>query len=119
MEFTEYIPCYVVKVGKTISNEYRIYKEEGLHLRSKRPRRNKAAAHRMERPDIHRKDQIWSMDFVSDNLFNGNRIRFLTVVDNFSRKCLTIRAGKSLRGTDVVKELNPIVSERTAYPERI
>ncbi|MFX5705462.1 IS3 family transposase, partial [Acinetobacter baumannii] len=28
---------------------YRIYKEEGLNLRSKRPRRNKAAAHRLER----------------------------------------------------------------------
>jgi putative transposase len=38
------------------------------------------------------------MDFVSDNLFNGRRFRALTVVDNFSRECLAIHAGKSLKG---------------------
>ncbi len=51
---------------------YRIYKEEGLNLRSKRPRRSKAAAHRLERPDINSLHECWSMDFVSDNLFKGN-----------------------------------------------
>lgn len=98
---------------------YRIYKEEGLHLRRKRPRRNKAVANRMGRPEITRYDQIWSMDFVADNLFDGSRIRCLTVVDNFSRKCLVIRVGKSLKGSDVVNEMNLIVSQRNAYPDRI
>ena len=42
------------------------------------------------------------MDFVSDNLFNGRRFRALTVVDNFSRECLAIHAGKSLKGEYVV-----------------
>jgi putative transposase len=39
---------------------------------------------------------------VSDNLFNGRRFRALTVVDNFSRECVAIHAGKSLKGEDVV-----------------
>lgn len=47
-------------------------------------------------------DQCWSMDFVADNLFNGRRIRSLTVVDNFSRECLAIEVGQGLRGDDVV-----------------
>lgn len=38
-------------------------------------------------------DQCWSMDFVADNLFNGRRIRALTVVDNFSRECLALILG--------------------------
>ena len=42
------------------------------------------------------------MDFVSDNLFNGTRFRALTVVDNFSRECVAIHAGKSLKGEDMV-----------------
>ncbi|KHT01969.1 integrase [Pectobacterium brasiliense] len=42
------------------------------------------------------------MDFVADNLFNGRRIRALTVVDNFSRECLAIQVGQGLRGDDVV-----------------
>ena len=39
---------------------------------------------------------------MSDNLFNGRRFRALTVVDNFSRECVAIHAGKSLKGEDVV-----------------
>ena len=40
--------------------------------------------------------------FIGDNLFNGRRFRALTVVDNFSRECVAIHAGKSLKGEDVV-----------------
>ncbi len=39
---------------------------------------------------------------MSDNLFNGTRFRALTVVDNFSRECVAIHAGKSLKGEYVV-----------------
>lgn len=56
-------------------NHKRVYRryceEKGLHLRHKRSRRRVAAAHRMSRPDLFRIDQRWSMDFVADNLFNG------------------------------------------------
>ncbi len=59
------------------------------------------------------------MDFVHDNLFNGRRIRFLTVVDNLSRTCLALLCGQSLKGTDVVAQMEQIVAQRAAYPERI
>ena len=45
------------------------------------------------------------MDFVSDNLFNGRRIRALTIVDNYSRECLGIYVDRSIKGRDVVTEL--------------
>jgi putative transposase len=70
---------------------HRIYKEEGLNLRSKRPRRNKAAAHRLERPGLDRLYQCCSMDFVADQLFDGRKFRVLTLVDNFSRQTLQQR----------------------------
>ena len=98
---------------------HRVYKEEGLNLRSKRPRRNKAAAHRLERPDSAGLHQLWSMDFVSDALFNGSKFRCLTIVDNYSRECLAIRVGQSLKGTDVVAALEQILSQRGLVPERI
>ncbi|SDP23458.1 putative transposase [Desulforhopalus singaporensis] len=44
------------------------------------------------------------MDFVSDNLFNGRRIRALTIVDN-SMECLDIFADLSIKGLDVVTVL--------------
>ena len=42
------------------------------------------------------------MDFVADELFNGRRIRALTVVDIWSRECLAITVDQRLRGSDVV-----------------
>ena len=60
---------------------HRIYCEEGLNLRRRRPRRRVAAAHRMERPQISSTNECWSMDFSrpgkpTDNLsiesFNGS-----------------------------------------------
>ncbi len=62
---------------------YRVYCEEGLHLRSKRPRRNRAASHRLERLQLSSINQSWSMDFVADQLFDGKKIQALTVVDNY------------------------------------
>lgn len=81
---------------------YRIYCEEGLNLRSKRPRRRVAAAHRQEHPVVSTLNACWSMDFVADQLFNGQRIRALTVVDNFSRESLAITVDYALKAVDVV-----------------
>lgn len=61
---------------------YRIYREEGLNLRSKRPRRNRAGAHRLERVENSSLNKVWSMDFLQDSLFNGSSFRILAVVDN-------------------------------------
>ncbi len=98
---------------------YRVYKEEGLNLRSKRPRRNRAASHRLERPENNRLYKCWSMDFVSDALFDGKKFRALTIVDNYSRECLAIVPGQSLKGCDVVMALEQIKAERGLVPERI
>jgi len=98
---------------------HRIYKEEGLNLRSKRPRRNKSAAHRLERLSHLQLYQCWSIDFVSDALFDGRKFRALTVVDNCSRECLAIEVGQSLKGSDVVRVLEALKVARGLVPERI
>lgn len=98
---------------------YRIYKEEGLNLRSKRPRRSKAAAHRLERPVNVALYECWSMDFVSDALFDGRKFRALTIVDNYSRECLAIVPGQSLKGVDVVQALEALRMYRGLVPVRI
>lgn len=98
---------------------YRIYREEGLNLRSKRPRRSKAAAHRLERVDPMHPHQCWSMDFVADQLFNGHRFRALTVVDNYSRYCLAIRADRSIKGSDVAQVVQQVCERSRHVPKRI
>ena len=98
---------------------HRIYCNEGLNLRSKRPRRSRASAHRLDRLQLLGMNQSWSMDFVMDQLFDGRKFRALTVVDNFSRKCLSIHAGQSLKGSDVVDIMQRLIIERNGPPVRI
>ena len=98
---------------------YRIYKAEGLNLRTKRPRRRKAAANRMDRIVLTGPNQSWTMDFVSDTLFDGKKFRALTVVDNHTRECLAIEVAQSLTGDDVVRVLTNIAKERRQYPLRV
>ncbi len=98
---------------------YRFYKLEGLNLRSKRPRRSRAAAHRLDRPELSGPRQLWSMDFVADQLFDGRRVRALTVVDNFSRKCLAIHVDASIKGADVTRVMEQISCRIGQTPGRI
>jgi putative transposase len=58
---------------------YRIYREEGLNLRRKRPPRHVTGSRRMAWPQVDYPNACWSMDFVCDSLFNGRRFRALTI----------------------------------------
>ena len=53
------------------------------------------------------------MDFVADQLVSGARLRALTVVDVFTKECLAIEVGRSLKGEYVVAVLKRIASGRT------
>ena len=74
---------------------YRLYRAEGLSLRHKRPRRNKSA--RLRQHIVTAINEIWSMDFVADALFDGRRLRTLTVVDNYPGMPMAIEVGQSLK----------------------
>ena len=93
---------------------HRIYCEEGLNLRRKRPRRHVTAARRVEKPKSRNANESWSMDFVSDALFDGRRFRALTLVNNFSRECLAIRADQRLQGEDVATILDQVAAARSS-----
>lgn len=53
---------------------YRLYKEEGLNIRSKTPRRRRACRCRGDRPDIGAVNQVWAMDFMAGALFDGRPV---------------------------------------------
>ncbi len=88
---------------------YRLYREDGLALRKKTPRRRKMAVQRQARYRPIRVSQAWALDFVSDQLSNQKRIRALTVVDVFTREALAIRVDYRLRAEHVVDTLNRLV----------
>src|SRR5439155_26552702 len=97
---------------------YRVYTGEGLALRRKRPWRHATAVHRERRRPAMARNEIWSMNFVADQLADGRRFRALTVIDLFMRECLAIDIGHGLSGPDVVATLERLRFER-GLPQRI
>jgi putative transposase len=97
---------------------YRLYKQEGLMMRPKRPRRHVTASRRMERPNASQPNECWSMDFMSDGLYNGQGIRLLTLVDNFTRESLAIAVDEHLGSQEVVSVLTRVSAERE-LPKKI
>ena len=81
-------------------------------MRTKRPRRHVSASRRMERPKAMEPNDGWSMDFMSDQLFDGRRIRLLTLVDNFTRESLAIDVNDHIGGHRVVEVLMCLGKER-------
>lgn len=104
------------KIGKKLV--YRLYCEEGLTLRHKPPRRRCAARNRRERVKPTAPNEVWSLDFVADQLADGRRFRALTVVDVFTRESLAIEVEPSLKGADVVRVLSRIGAQR-AVPKTL
>ena len=90
---------------------YRLYTEEGLIVRTQK-RRQRAQRQRIAQGLAARPNQRWSMDFVAQRLADGRWVRVLTVVDQFTRECLTLFADTSLNGEKVAMALDHVVSQR-------
>ena len=89
---------------------YRLYREEGLQVRTKR--RKKLIRPRVPMLVPNGVNQRWSMDFVSDQLANGRRLRILNIVDDFSRECVLQVIDFSISGHRLARELDRLARQR-------
>lgn len=87
-----------------IKRVYRIYRELGLAVK-RRKGRKRAIGTRLPLPRADRPNQIWSLDFVSDALSCGRKLRVLGIEDQFAREGLSLVVDTSLPGQRVVREL--------------
>ena len=97
---------------------YRVYRELGLQLRNKTPKRRVKAKLREGRQPAVRANETWAMDFVHDQLATGRKLRVLTIVDTFSRFSPAIEPRFTFRGCDVVEVLEQ-VGRRVGLPKTI
>lgn len=89
---------------------HRLYNEMGLQLRRKAPKRRVKAKLREDRCPAAAPNDCWSMDFLSDQLFDGRKIRILSIIDNYSRLSPALDARMAYRGSDVVDTLERLAS---------
>jgi len=90
---------------------YRLYKEEGLAVRRRRGRK-RATGTRAPLLVPTRPNERWSLDFASDALRSGRRLRVLVVIDDATRECLAAVPDTSISGVRVARELDVIVARR-------
>ncbi len=96
---------------------YRLYSAANLAVR----KRKKAKRPVMERTPLtiaQRINEVWSMDFVSDSLASGRRIKCLTVADDFSHECVEIAVDYGISGLYVTRLLDQAARFR-GYPAAV
>jgi transposase InsO family protein len=98
-------------VGVNVKRVHRLWKQAGLRVvRAKRERErtgaseNACSIRRAERPN-----HVWTYDFVFDETSDGRKLKFLVVVDEFTRLCLHIEVGRSMTAKTVVRILAQLV----------
>ena len=96
----------------------RLYRLEGLQLQRKTPRRKVMAKPREIRVEVLAPQECWAMDFMSDQLFSGHKLRILTIVDIFSKIAPAIGVRQNYRATDVIQTLEE-AAKVYGYPKRI
>jgi putative transposase len=92
---------------------YRLWRSAGLQLPRRRPRRRVATSRPRPLP-ASGPNQVWAYDFVHDACANGQKLKCLTVIDEFTRECLAIDMAGSIRSGRVIDVLTRLISERGA-----
>jgi len=109
------IQVFLARRGFTMSADraYRIWKKAGLQVPHRRPRRRVATGRPRPLPATGA-NQVWAYDFVFDACANGQQLKCLTVIDEFTRECLAIDVAGSIRSPRVIEVLSKLVSVRGA-----
>ena len=109
------IQVFLERQGYAMSADraWRLWKKAGLQVPRKRPRRRVASGRpRAQAPE--QANQVWAYDFVFDACANGQQLKCLTVVDEFTRESLAIDVAGSIRSHRVIEVLSALISMRGA-----
>jgi len=96
---------------------YRLYREANLAVR-KRKKSKRPLHERVPLQLAKAVNEVWSMDFVSDSLSNGRRLKYLTVADDFSHECVDIAVDFGISGEYVTRLLDRAAVFR-GYPDMV
>ena len=96
---------------------YRLYREANLAVR-RRKKVRRPPGERQRLSSATAPNAAWSMDFVSDALANGRRLKCLTVADDFTHECVDITVDHGISGAYLVRVLDQAARFR-GYPRAV
>jgi putative transposase len=105
------IRVFLAREGHKMSADraHRLWRTERLQLPRRRPRRRVAASRPRPLPATG-PNQVWAYDFVFDFCANGQKVKCLTIIDEWTHEALAIDVAGSIRSGRVIERLAELVS---------
>jgi len=97
---------------------FRLWKSEQLSLPKKRPSKRHAKPTIGIVPKAEKANQVWTYDFVFDQSLSGKSLKMLTLIDEYTRECLAVEVGVSIKSARVRQILEKVCLEK-GFPEMI
>jgi putative transposase len=96
---------------------HRLWAQEGLKrpARVRKNQRCEPACH--QRMKASRPDQMWALDFQVDVTAEGRQVRFLNIIDEYTREALATRAARSFNADTTIDMLDELIATLGRKPE--
>ena len=93
---------------------YRLWRREGLKVPQKKRKRRRLgrSENGCHRRRAQYKDHVWSWDFVFDGTSSGSQLKWLAIVDEYTRECLSLKVDRSITSEDVIDTLAELFAMR-------
>ena len=93
---------------------YRVWRRLGLRVpkKARKRRRLGSSENACSRRRAAGRDHVWAWDFIHDRTADGKALKWLSVVDEYTRECLALEVGRGLTGRRVIDVLGRLFAER-------
>ena len=110
------IGALLVKEDWTTSRKFvqALRRSEGLQVKPSKKRRPRQGVSMGPPIRANICNQVWSWDFVHDRTDNGGSLKMMTLIDEYTRKCLCLRVARHLTSVDVLSVLSEAIEEEGA-----
>lgn len=98
--------------GVNVKCVHRVWRHERLSVPRRRPRKQRTDRKVVPPIAATQPNQVWTYNFVQDACANGQRLKILTVTDEFTRESLAIEVATTIRARSVLVKLEQLVAQR-------
>jgi len=93
---------------------YRLWRREGLKVPQKKRKKQRlgTSENGCVRRRAEHKDHVWCWDFVFDRTTSGSLLKWLSIVDEYTRECLALKVDRSITSEDVIDTLAELFAMR-------
>jgi putative transposase len=93
---------------------FRLWRREGLKVPQKRRKRRRlgTSANACDRRRALHRNDVWCWDFVFDRTTSGSQLKWLSIVDEHTRECLSLKVARSITSEDVIDTLAELFAMR-------